>query len=98
MAKVQEVIDKVTEGKFYSIWEAEDLVLELGVQKVADNLDMDDRRWYQFSTNVYKCEDGFVGVRGVSVLKSEMMSYEDCYKVSEAFECKEVQTVTYKRI
>lgn len=81
----------------YSIWDAEDVLMYLDetLERVASDLDFDEHRWYIRSTNVYKCDDGFVGVRGVSSLKSEMMSYSDCGEDVEIFECIEKQTVTY---
>lgn len=83
----------------YSIWDAEDILFDLdkNLEGVASELDFDEHRWYIITTNVYKCEDEFVGIRGVSSLKSEMMSYGDCAKHVEIFECEEVPTVTYKR-
>lgn len=47
------------------------------------------------STNVYKCEDGFVGVSGVVQLFSEQMGYEDCLYKCTAEEYKQILAPKY---
>ena len=51
----------------YSVWTAGEILeyLDNTIKQVASDLDFDEHRWYIISTNVYKCEDGFIGVRGV---------------------------------
>lgn len=73
--KVAEVIEKVSSENIWSLWEFEDLC---ELKKVAKDLDVDRLRWFEISTNVYECEDGFAGVTGVSEVFSEMMSNSDC--------------------
>ena len=51
---------------------------DFNLEAVAHDLYVDNHRWYKISTTVYKCEDGFVGVNGVSQLYNESMDYEDC--------------------
>lgn len=54
-------------------------------------------RWYIMATDIYEVEDGYVGVKGVSDLKSEGMDYSDCDKhcVAEEYDPIEIQTITY---
>ena len=102
--KVQELINayleeiKKNDCEYpYSVWTAGEILeyLDNTIKQVASDLDFDEHRWYIISTNVYKCEDGFIGVRGVSSLRSEMMDYSDCDESVDIFECIEKQTVTY---
>ena len=45
---------------------------------------------------MYKVEDGYVGIRGISQIYSEYMSDKDCDYLCEASEYEEVQTVSYR--
>ena len=93
--KVKEAIDKIENGKYYSIWQAEDEVLSDYVS-IVDNRDIDTHRWFALSTSVYKLEDGYVGVRGVSDIKSEYMSDIDCDVLTTACEYEEYPTISYR--
>ena len=94
--KVKELKDLINqEDDLYSLWDAEDIIPR-GITKVANGLDLDQRRWFSTATDVYKCEDGFVGVNGVFQVFSEGMPYSDCGRLCVAFECEAVQSVTYK--
>lgn len=93
--KVAEFIEAVNNGNFCSLWQVEDEI-ENCPKKVASGLDFDEYRWYSITTNVYECEDGFVGVRGCSQLKSEMMDYSDACVETFASEYEAVQAITYK--
>lgn len=90
--KVKEVIDVCNSNKMYSLYDFEE---EYHLESVACNLNIDSHRWYEESTTVYKCDDGFVGVTGVSQLYSESMDYCDCESICWAEEYIPVQTVTY---
>jgi hypothetical protein len=92
--KVKEVIEKCSSENIWSLCEFEEEFSELKL--VASNLNVDRYRWYEISTNVYECEDGFVGVSGVSQLYSEMMSYSDCMCECTAVEYESFTTVSYK--
>lgn len=96
--KVQELIDFIGENSFHSLWEAEEAIeYKFGTfTKVADGLDFNEHRWYSISTDVYQCENGYVGVTAPSQLKSEMMTWEDTFSTATASEYEAVQTVTYK--
>lgn len=93
--KVQEFIEAVNNGKFHSLWEVGDEI-ENCPKIVASGLDFDEHRWYSITTDVYECEDGFVGVRGCSQLKSEMMDWYDAGEETYAEEYEPVQVTTYR--
>lgn len=61
--KVAEVIEKANNAKYRSLFDFEE---DFSLEIVASGLYVDKRRWYETSTEVYKCEDGFVGVTGIS--------------------------------
>lgn len=89
----EEAIELInTSDKCYSLWDANDLLKDC---KFIKSQDYDSHRWYIMATNIYEVEDGYVGVRGVSELKSERMVYSDCDKPCVAEEYEAVQTITY---
>lgn len=90
--KVAEVIEKVNTNKYWSLFEFEE---DFDLEAVARDLYIDRLRWFEISTVVYKCEDGFVGVCGVSQTYSEMMDYRDCDCECTAKEFKPIQTTIY---
>lgn len=92
--KREELIEKVNDAHYKSLWEAED---EMGheVEKVAEGLDLDEHRWFSTAIDVYRCEDGFVGIQGAYQSFSEMQSWSDIDWDCTAFPMKEIQTVTY---
>lgn len=47
------------------------------------------------ATDIYEVEDGYIGVRGVSELKTETADYSDCDKHCEAKEYEPIQTIIY---
>lgn len=100
--KVKELIDYVNSIDFCSLWDMEDslcydfLDKELP-QRVAEKLEIEKKKWYEVSTSVYKLEDGFVGVRGVSTIYSEYMDAVNCGFRCTANEYQEIPSVTYKR-
>ena len=63
--KVKELINYVSKYNFYSLMEIGCTLKEVP-QCVAERLEIEKHRWYTVSTSVYKLEDGFVGIRGVS--------------------------------
>ena len=89
--KVKELIQKVVEGGYPSVWHAQD---ELDFD-IKDQINPDKHRWYEVATSVVECEDGFVGIRGVTATFSEEMMWSDCDCLCEAFEMIEKQTKIY---
>ena len=96
--KVQELIDYVNSNGFYSMYEFQDSLTDrqLELETVSEDIEVDRHRWYEVSTTIYKVEDGYVGVRGVTQLYSECMMYSDCDYLCEASEYEEVQTISYR--
>ena len=97
--KVQELIDYVNSNEFYSVYEFENSLTDKQFKElktVSEDIDVDRHRWYEISTTVYKVEDGYVGIRGISQIYSEYMSDKDCDYLCEASEYEEVQTISYR--
>ena len=96
--KVQKLIDYVNSNGFYSMYDFEDSLTdrESELEIVSEDIDVDRHRWYEVSTTIYKVEDGYVGVRGVTYLYSEDMTYSDCDYLCKASEYEEVQTISYR--
>lgn len=92
--KKKELIELINNDCLYCLTDAEDIV-PAEVECVGIDLNPDRHRWFSTSVNVYKCEDGFVGIRGVDQLYSEGMDYVDCDYHCEASEYEEKTTVTY---
>ena len=91
--KVKDLISYINTNKFYSLQDMEDSLqydLEEFPKRVAKNLEIDKHRWYEVSTSVYKLEDGFVGIRGVSNIYTENMDAEECCFKCSAAEYKEI--------
>ena len=97
--KVQELINYVNERNLYSLWDFEESMTDEKfdkLKKVAEGLEIYKHRWYEVSTTVYKVEDGYVGVRGITHLYSEGMTYSDYNYLCEASEYEEFQTISYR--
>lgn len=94
--KVQEAIWKINGEGFYSVFEAEEL-LDRDSKLVKSNLGIDEHRWYTISTKVYQLEDGYIGITGVTSLKSEAMMFSDCDVITQAEEYEEFTTISYRR-
>lgn len=90
--KVAEVIEKVNSRYYLSLWEFEKEFPDL--KRVASDLNVDRHRWFELATNVYECEDGFVGVKGIS--KAIIMSDSDCECPCSACEYESFTTVSYR--
>ena len=94
--KVKELIDYVSKYTFYSLIEVEVSLKEVP-QCVAEHLEIEKYRWFSVSTSVYKLEDGFVGIRGVSDIYSDDIDAEDCGVRCTACEYEEFPHVRYKK-
>ena len=92
--KIAEVIEKCSSKNIWSLWEFEEEFPDL--KRVASDLNVERARWFEHATNVYECEDGFVGVSGVAELYSEMMSWDDCGCECTAVEYEAIPSITYK--
>ena len=92
-----QLIELINESLLYSLYDARNILSKHKIPQVAHELNIDRHRWYEIATDVYKCEDGFVGITGVSCLYSEGMMYMDCNTLCIAEEYKEVVKVTYEK-
>lgn len=91
--KVKEVIEIINNApRCYSLWDAEELLKSC--ESVA-RINYDSHRWYITAIDIYKVEDGYIGIWGVSELKSEMMDFSDCDIHCKAEEYKAVNTISY---
>lgn len=61
--KVKELITLVNNNFFYSLHDLDEI--ENLPKCVAGGLELNQHRWCSTAINVYKCEDGFVGIWGI---------------------------------
>lgn len=95
--KVRQLIDLINkENDLYTLEEAYDIIPS-NIERVKSGLELDKYRWYSKAVDVYKCEDGYVGVSGVYDIYSETDSPMDIGVSCSASEYQEVLTVTYKK-
>lgn len=94
--KVKELIEFVNnyENPFIALDDVEDAVDEK--TKKVETIDVDKHRHYSIATDVYQCEDGFVGVTGLYEIFSECSMRSDFDINCEASEYEAFQKVTYK--
>ena len=96
--KVKELIDHINSNEFYSLWDMEDSLFYNDKdlpKRVAENLEKEEYRWYIVSVSVYKLEDGFVGVKGISFKYPDIL--DDYIPKCSASEYIEIPSVTYKK-
>lgn len=78
-------IDKINNADDnYSLYYTSDIAQTYGVNLIDEGLDLDRYRWYSIATNIYKCSDGYVKVRGAFQSFSEMQMWSDIDVHSEA--------------
>lgn len=95
--KTSEFITQINENNIKSLYHIEDLIGAKNMPEIViKNLNIDRFRWYEESTTVFKCQDGFVGVTGPSRLYSESMTWDDVYAYCIAEEYEEVKTISYR--
>lgn len=70
--------------------------LEGDYKLVASDLEMDRHRRYETSVSVYKLDDGYIGIWGLSNVYPELGMAEDFDILCEAAEYEEVQIISYK--
>lgn len=95
--KTSEFIEKINKNNIKSLYHIEDLIGANNMSEIVKkNLNIVRFRWYELSTIVFKCQDGFVGVTGPSRLYSESMTWDDidAYCIGEEYE--EFKTISYR--
>ena len=93
--KVKDFIQAVNEGQYNCLFKVDQI--EGDYVQVVSHQNLIEYRWYSTATDVYKLEDGFVGVRGLFQMFSELSIPSDFNIICEAFEMKAVPSVTYIR-
>ena len=87
-------------GELYTLDDFEELIKNStecsGVEKIASELEIEIEDFYSCATDVYKCEDGYVGIHAGLQLFSEQMDWSDACPDTCVSEYEAVQTVTYK--
>ena len=92
------IVKEVNDAKCCSVYAVEDdceLFAKAKAESIVNGLFVDKHRWYEITTSVYKVGEWFLGVRGVSALFSESMSFSDCEIETIAFEMELVLSETY---
>lgn len=90
---VKEAIELInTSDNCYSLLDAENLLKGC---KFKNRQDYESNRWYILATDIYEVDNGYIGVSGVSELKSKMMDYSDTGEQCFAEEYQVIQTITY---
>ena len=86
-------------GELYTLDDFEELIKNStecsGVEKIASELEIEIEDFYSCATDVYKCEDGYVGIHaGLHIDKLSDWDRVDTDITISEYE--EVQVVTYK--
>lgn len=102
--KVKDFIDIINRNNIWALCEVEDCrelrdKLDSNNEEfpelIAYDLEIDRHKWYSTSVDVYKLDDGFVGVYGVDIIYGDMY-YEDCGLKCQASEYEEYSTISYR--
>ena len=93
--KVEEFIQIVNEGEFWSLWRVDDSDLGEGFEKIQSGNDLDEHRWYSTAEDIYKLEDGYVGVWGLFQIFDERSCDIDFEIKCEAYEVEPVPSIKY---
>lgn len=81
----QNLIDKINGDDYnYSLCQTTDIAETYGAKLVDEGFNLDQHRWYSIATNIYKCSDGYVKVRGAYQSFSERQMWSDIDVHSEA--------------
>lgn len=93
--KVKDLIEKINSSDCYSIYDAI-YMMDDTCKCIEEHKDVEIHMWYTVSTSVYKLEDGFVGIRGISELDREDLVYSDIDYPCTAKEYEEYTTISYR--
>lgn len=92
---VKEFIQMVNEGEFWSLGAIDDSDLGEGFERIESGNDLDQHRWYSTAEDIYKLEDGYVGVRGLFQIFSEWDYAKDYGVKCRAYEVEPVPSIKY---
>lgn len=85
----------VNEGEFWSLGAIDDSDLGEGFERIESGNNLDEHRWYSTAEDIYKLEDGYVGVRGLFQIFSELDYAKDYGVKCRAYEVKPVPSIKY---
>lgn len=92
--KVKEVISEINNKDYYSINAAVKAVELSKSNCVVENYNFSKHRNFDITTNIYKCDDGFVAITGLINDRSKI-GYDEYNIPAFAEEYIEIPTVTY---
>lgn len=92
---VKEFIQMVNEGEFWSLNAIDNSDLGEGFERIECGNNLDEHRWYSTAEDIYKLEDGYVGVYGLFQMFTELGYPEDCDVKCEAYEVEPVPSIKY---
>lgn len=91
--KVKEAIELINNSdNCYSLHDAKNLLIDC---KLINRQDYNSHIWDITATDIYEVDNGYIGVKGIAELKSEMIDFSDCDEHCIAEEYKAVPTITY---
>lgn len=93
--KVKELIELIENVRPNCLWAAQDAIANK-CKRVAKGINRDKHRWYSVATDVYECEDGFVGVTAPSEKYDECATWADLDEGFSVGEYRQVMTVSYQ--
>lgn len=92
--KVKEIISEINNNDFYSINSAAKAVELRKSDIVVENYNFSKHRNFDITTNIYRCDNGFVAITGLINDRSKV-GYEEYNIPAFAEEYIEIPTVTY---
>lgn len=92
---VKEFIRMVNEGEFWSLNAIDNSDLGEGFERIESGNNLDEHRWYSTAEDIYKLEDGYVGVCGLFQIFSEYSIAKDFEIKCEAYEVEPVPSIKY---
>ena len=93
--KVKEFIQLVNEGEFWRLSAVDNSDLGEGFKRIESGNGLDEHRWYSTAEDIYKLEDGYVGVWGLYQIFSEWDYAKDYDVRCYAYEVEPVQSIKY---
>lgn len=98
--KVKELIEIINShsNELPSLYflENHDYEFELELPKLIARYEGKIHRWFTEATDVYECEDGYVGVTGFDYNHEDNVESRDCNCYCHAEEYEAVPSITYK--
>lgn len=93
--KTQEIIDLINNKPLYSLRDAKDIIGKKAKQVAHQTNNVGNCKPYSTAEDIYKCDDGLVGVWGIDQLFSKEETLEDMDVVCQASEYIKEVTVKY---